>query len=110
MVKTPEGAFFPSTVHRLGNTHQSYEKLLGDRSLVVQAKARGVEPVLEPVEHSVWNRSCSGVTSEAGIYFPEPESEPHHSSQDQNWSRQDVLLRAGAPAAADIFPDYRGGA
>ena len=39
----------------------------------------------------------------------EVESEPQHFARDQNQSRQDILLRAGAPAAADTFPDFRVG-
>ena len=42
----------------------------------------GAEPWSEPLEHSAWNRSrrstsCGAeVTVEAGMSFPEPESEP----------------------------------
>ena len=34
--------------------------------------------------------------------YAELESEPQHFARDQNRSCHDILLRAGAPAAADI--------
>ena len=43
---------------------------------------RGAEPWTEPVEHSAWNRNPRsisfgvGLTAEARIEFPEPESVP----------------------------------
>ena len=110
-----------------GNTRQSHQKLRDDQSLTVQAKPRCAERGSESVEHSALNWSHRGilcgadVTFKARISLPESQSEllkilpvlqprqgcgagigpREYCSGPEFRSLQGILLRAGAPAAAD---------
>ena len=84
---------FRNASKSFGNISSSWKRLLWQHSpkslkasrwssLAVHKNPRCAESGSEPAEHSAWNRSRqgilwrAGVTSEAGISFPEPESEP----------------------------------
>ena len=116
----------------VGNVQKSHLTLRNGRSLAKKVQGCGAVrgaggtfcPEPEPPEHFM----LAGVTVEAGMSFPEPESDPlkifmvSHPYQGcgsgvgapaiclkLNQSRQDILFTPEAPAEVNIFLDSRVG-